>query len=144
MRIRQSLARFMYGRYGSDELYNTLFLVEIILLFVSSVLSILGRTLPLLSVVSVFLYLLSLASLVWAMFRFFSRNIQKRRRENMIWLGIKARLSKKRKPSLPLDTPTHVFRACPKCRSVLRLPRQVGKHTVRCPRCGSSFGVKVK
>ena len=73
MRIRQALARFMYGRYGSDELYNALFLLEIILLFVSSILSILGRTTPLLSVVSSLLYLLSLAILIWAMFRFFSR-----------------------------------------------------------------------
>lgn len=144
MKIRQALARLMYGRYGSDELYNALFLFEIILLFISSILSIIGRTLPLLSVMSVFLYLLSLAILIWAMSRFFSRNIQKRRRENMIWLGIKSKLFKKRRPSLPLDTPTHIFRACPKCRSVLRLPRQVGKHTVRCPRCGDSFGVRVR
>ena len=144
MRIRQALARFMYGRYGSDELYNALFLFEIILLFVSSILSIIGRTLPLLSVMSVFLYLLSLAILIWAMSRFFSRNIQRRRKENMIWLGIKSKLFKKKRPSLPLDTPTHIFRACPKCRSVLRLPRQVGKHTVRCPRCGNSFGVRVR
>ena len=144
MRIRQAIARFMYGRYGSDELYNALFLLEIILLFVSSILSILGRTTPLLSVVSSLLYLLSLVILIWAMFRFFSRNIQKRRRENMIWLSIKSRLFRKKRPALPLDTPTHVFRACPKCRSVLRLPRQVGKHTARCPRCGHSFGVRVR
>ena len=63
MKIRQALARFMYGRYGSDELYNALFLFEIILLFVSSILSIIGRTLPLLSVMSVFLYLLSRAQI---------------------------------------------------------------------------------
>lgn len=144
MKIRQALARFMYGRYGSDELYNALFLLEIILLFVSSILSIIGHSLPFLSAVSVILYLLSLAILIWAMSRFFSRNIQRRRRENMIWLGIKSKLFKKRRPSLPLDTPTHIFRACPKCRSVLRLPRQVGKHTVRCPRCGHAFGVKVR
>ena len=144
MNIRHTLARLLYGRYGTDELYNALFLFEIILLFVSSILAILGRNLPILSVISTFLYILSLALLIWAMFRVFSRNIEKRRRENLVWLRIKSTFSKKKKPSLPLDTPTHVFRACPKCRAVLRLPRQTGKHTARCPRCGASFGVKVK
>ena len=144
MRFRQALARFLYGRYGADELYNALFLIEIILLFMGGILSILGHNRPTLSAISVILYISALGLLVWAMFRFFSRNIEKRRRENLVWLRIKSKFSKKKKPSLPLDTPTHVFRACPKCRAVLRLPRQTGKHTARCPRCGASFGVKVK
>ena len=93
MKIRQALARLLYGRYGADELYNARFLLEIILLFVSSILTIHGRSLPVLSVVSVFLYLLSLALLVWAMFRFFSRDIEKRRRENLVWLKIKSGIS---------------------------------------------------
>ena len=144
MRFRQALARFLYGRYGADELYSALFLIEIILLFIGSILTVLGRNLPVLSVISVILYVAAFGLLVWAMFRFFSRNIEKRRRENAAWLKFKSRVGKKRKPPLPPDTPPHIFRACPKCRSVLRLPRQVGRHRVKCPRCGASFGVKVK
>ena len=144
MRFRQALARFLYGRYGADELYNALFLIEIILLFIGGILSILGSNLPVLSVISTILYIVALGLLIWAMFRFFSRNIEKRRQENAAWLKFKSKFTKKRKPTLPPDTPTHIFRACPKCRSVLRLPRQAGKHTVKCPRCGASFGVKVK
>ncbi|MBR6782330.1 MAG: hypothetical protein IKM33_03945 [Clostridia bacterium] len=144
MKFRQALARLLYGRYGADELYNALFLMEIILLFAGSILTILGRNRTALSVASVILYVIAFGLLVWAMFRFFSRNIEKRRRENAAWLRFKSRFAGKRKPSLPPDTPTHIFRACPKCRSVLRLPRQVGKHSVKCPRCGVSFGVKVK
>ena len=41
------------------------------------------------------------------------------------------------------DRKTHVFRKCPACKSVLRLPRQKGKHTVRCPRCQHRFDVKI-
>ena len=144
MRFRQALARFLYGRYGADELYNALFLMEIILLFIGGILSILGHNRPTLSAISVILYISALGLLIWAMFRFFSRNIEKRRRENAAWLKFKSRFVRKRRPSLPPDTPTHIFRACPTCRSVLRLPRQAGKHTVKCPRCGASFSVKVK
>ena len=144
MKFRQALARFLYGRYGADELYNALFLIEIILLFISSILTILGRNLPVLSVISTILYIVALGLLIWAMFRFFSRNIHKRRRENEVWLRIRAKLRPRKKPRLPLDTSTHIFRSCPKCRSVLRLPRQAGRHTVKCPRCGVSFSVKVK
>ena len=144
MKFRPALARFLYGRYGADELYNALFLLEIILLFFGSILTILGHNKPLLSSFSVVLYAVALGVLIWAMLRFFSRNIEKRRRENEAWLKFKSKFTKKRKPTLPPDTPTHIFRACPTCRSVLRLPRQAGKHTVKCPRCGASFGVKVK
>ena len=144
MKFRETLARLLYGRYGADELYNVLFVAEIALLVLGAVFSLLGNAVPLLSVLSVLLYLSALGLLIWAMYRFFSRNIEKRRRENAAWLRFKAKLSPKKKPALPPDTPTHIFRACPKCRATLRLPRQVGKHKAKCPRCGHSFGVKVK
>ena len=40
--FRQRMARFLYGRYGADSLYNALFVTELILLFVSTVLNFLG------------------------------------------------------------------------------------------------------
>ena len=144
MKFRETLARLLYGRYGADELYNALFFFDLILLFMGAVLTVLGRVQPLLTLVAVIFYLLSIGLLIWALFRFFSRNIEKRRRENLVWLRFKSKFTPKKKPTLPPDTPTHIFRACPKCRSVLRLPRLAGKHKVKCPRCGETFGVKVK
>lgn len=144
MNFREKLARFLYGRYGADSLYNALFIFELILLFVGTILNVLGNVEPILSFISIFFYLAALGLLVWAIFRFFSRNIVKRRRENEAWLRFKGKFKRKPKPQLPPDTPTHVFRACPKCRSTLRLPRQKGKHQARCPRCGEKFSVKVK
>ena len=144
MNFREKLARFLYGRYGADSLYNALFIMELILLFVGTVLNILGNNAPILSFISIFFYLTALGLLIWAIYRFFSRDIPKRRKENEAWLRFTAKFKRKPKPALPPDTPTHIFRACPKCRAVLRLPRQTGKHTARCPRCGASFGVKVK
>jgi uncharacterized paraquat-inducible protein A len=144
MKLRETLARFLYGRYGTDELYNALFITELVLLFLASILTVIGRIAPVLSVISVFLYLLALGLLIWSMTRFFSRNISKRRRENEAWLRFLSKFKRKKKPVLPPDTLTHIFRACPKCRATLRLPREVGKHQVKCPRCGERFGVKVK
>ena len=74
-----------------------------------------------------------------------SRNIAARRRENDRYLRIKRRLfGRKLKVKLPPDTSDHVFRACTHCHATLRLPREQGKHTVKCPRCQKRFRVRVK
>ena len=145
--FRQRMARFLYGRYGADSLYNALFVTELILLFVSTVLNFLGNVEPVCAIISIALYILSFGIVVWAMFRFFSRNIPARRRENEAWLRLRGKFRRKPKtykPSIPADTADHIFRSCPHCASTLRLPRQVGKHEVRCPRCDGRFKVKVK
>ncbi len=144
--FRNKLARFFYGRYGTDNLYNALFVAELVLLFISTVFSFLGHIVPALTIVAIVLYALTFGLIAWAVFRFFSRNIPARRKENEMWLRLKGRLTGKRKPKphLPPDTADHIFRACPHCRSVLRLPRQPGKHGVKCPRCSKRFKVKVK
>ena len=144
MRFREKLARFMYGRYGVDSLYNALFAGELILLFLAAIFSVLGKVEPILTVISVVIYMLSLGLIVFALYRVFSRNIIQRRRENEAWLRCKTQLFRKRRARMPADTADHIFRACPHCRATLRLPRQHGKHEVKCPRCGHRFGVKVK
>lgn len=144
MNFREKLARFLYGRYGADSLYNALFVGELILLLIGTIFNVLGRVEPVLFIISMVFYLAALGMLIFAMFRFFSRNIAKRRKENQDWLRLKAKFSPKRKPQLPPDTAEHIFRSCPHCKSTLRLPREKGKHEVKCPRCGGRFGVKVK
>ena len=144
MKIREKIARFMYGRYGADNLYNALFAAELVFLFVGAILHVLGKVEPILSVVAMILYVAALVMMIFAIYRFFSRNLEKRRRENLRWLNFRAKFRRKPKIRLPLDTADHIFRACPHCRSTLRLPRQPGKHKVKCPRCGGRFNVKVK
>ena len=144
MKFREKIARFLYGRYGADSLYNALFAAELILLLLGTILNVLGKVEPILAIVSLVCYAAALVLLVLAMFRFFSRNLAKRRRENEAWLRFKAKFRRRRKPQLPPDTADHVFRACPACRATLRLPRRKGKHEARCPRCGAKFGVKVR
>ena len=144
MKIREKIARFLYGRYGADSLYNALFAGELVLLFVGAVLSVLGNVEPILSVIAALFYVTAFGMMIFAMYRFFSRNIEKRRRENLRWLNFKSKFRRKPRIKLPLDTADHIFRSCPHCRSTLRLPRQAGKHEVKCPRCGGRFKVKVK
>ena len=145
MNFRSRIARFFYGRYGADELYNFLFLIQIIFLFLGAVFSALGQVNDVFSYISFFLYIAALGLFFWTVFRCFSHNILKRRKENMTFLRIKSRLfGRKKRGQCPLDTAEHIFRACPKCKSVLRLPRKVGKHVVKCPRCEHRFKVKVK
>lgn len=134
----------MYGRYGVDSLYNALFACELILLFIGTLLSILGKIEPVLALISILLYFVALGLMIFATYRFFSRNIAKRRRENQAWLNFRAKFRRKSKTHLPPDTSEHIFRSCPHCRATLRLPREKGKHEVKCPRCGNKFGVKVK
>ncbi len=145
--FKQKLAHFFYGRYGSDNFYNFLFATELILLVAGAVCNILGRVAFGFAIASFVLYPLALLTFAYAMFRFFSRNISKRQKENQRYLRIKFKVLhpiKSHRPSRPYDTVTHVFRNCPKCKSVLRLPREIGKHTVKCPQCSERFTVKIK
>ena len=126
-RMRDRLARFLYGRYGDDALNR-------VLLFVALLFMILGY-LPHLWIFT----LLSVALLGWSMFRCYSRNIPKRQRELSVWLGFWGRirgfftLTRNRWR----DRKTHRYFKCPKCRAVLRVPRGKGMIDVTCPRCAT-------
>ena len=132
-RFRQAMYRFMYGRYGSDELGTLIFWVYFALLILNLLLR------------SLVLYILLLALLFLYLFRCFSRNHERRRRENRVYLSIRERITgffrlqirkfKERK--------THVYRRCPNCKAIARLPRRKGRHVVCCPKCGNDFNVKV-
>ena len=132
-RFRARMARFMYGRYGMDRLYHVLFLTAIALMIASFFIK------------HWIVSALELIVLFYMMFRFFSRNIYKRQRENQAFcrfferIGARFKLGKTKFR----DRKTHVFRKCPRCRSQLRLPRSKGRHTVCCPRCQNRFDVKI-
>ncbi len=83
--------------------------------------------------------------LIFFLFRFFSRNREKRVKENGTYLRITGPIRKKWE-MLCLrfrDRKEAVYRTCPACRATLRLPRRKGKHTARCPRCSNRFDVRI-
>lgn len=132
MNFRYKLMQFMSGRYGIDGLFYVLFGVSVSL----SVVNCFVRS----AVLQTIVY----AIIMYAIFRVLSRNTEARRRENQtankLIMGIKYKLSVHRQRKA--DN-THVYKKCPQCRAVLRLPRRKGKHTTVCPRCKKEFRVYV-
>ena len=127
------LYRFMYGRYGTDKLGTCLLVAYIVLIFVHSILTIFVESIVFDLVIS----LISLALAFFIFYRMFSRNIAKRRRENEKFCGFFTLRKNKFK-----DRKTHVYRKCPQCKAILRLPKAKGKHFVVCPRCKHRFSVR--
>lgn len=129
--IRNAIQRFMYGRYGTDQL--NLFLMGVYLLLY--LVFIFTRLAP--------LYWVSFALLIWSLFRILSRNIAGRRAENarfmrtidplLRWLRLRRTIRRDKE---------HVYFKCPSCGQQLRVPRGKGKITVTCRGCGASFEEK--
>jgi hypothetical protein len=131
--FRDKLARFMSGRYGVDQLYYGLMAVYFVLLV--------ARAFIRWSVVDILMWMV----LIGMIFRPLSRNVYQRRRENEQFLKIWNRI--KAKSALTIrrikEFKTRRFRRCPHCKTVLRLPRKTGKHTVECPCCHHEFKVRI-
>lgn len=123
----------MYGRYGYDTLGKVMLWTYTVMLLVYMVLQFFIDD-PLFYVI----YHIAIFSLVcYTLYRVMSRKIAKRRAENEKFCNFfKLRRNKFR------DRKTHVYRKCPECKAVLRLPKAKGRHSVVCPRCKKHFEVK--
>ena len=133
MDFRTRFAQFMQGRRGVDTTFYILMGIAMVLAFLNLFFRIL--------VIRLFVYLL----VITALWRFFSKDIQKRERENQFVVE-KAKLLKQKKELYERSRHdrVHVYKKCPFCKAVLRLPRRVGIHQTVCPKCGKQFAVKVK
>ena len=132
-RIREKIIRFMYGRYGIDQLYYALLVVCFILMLVNSFIR--------LAVFDILIW----AILVLMVYRALSRNIYKRQIENQkflkVWNPIKSKFSLLIRRLKEIKT--HRYRKCLHCKAILRLPKRKGRHTVNCPRCHRDFDVHI-
>ncbi|MBO5790505.1 MAG: hypothetical protein J6R40_05055 [Clostridia bacterium] len=139
MRLRERIARVMAGRYGPDKLYQSTIWCCLILVIVSAFLRRFPLAYFIVTGVETLLF-------VWAMWRFFSKNIAKRQRENYRFLQFFAGVRKwfRLQKSKRRDRKVAVYRKCPHCKATLRLPKQKGKHSARCPRCRTLFEVKIR
>jgi predicted RNA-binding Zn-ribbon protein involved in translation (DUF1610 family) len=125
------MARFMYGRNGTDQLglftlgaYLVVWLVQLLTGWVA------------LAVVE---YLLLFVTL----FRMLSRNLARRREENTKFLQA-TRPVQRRWTTLRgrLRDREHRYFKCPNCGQQMRVPRGKGRITVHCRNCGASFEEK--
>lgn len=136
-RLRSSISRFMYGRYGIDKLYYFYFAIYFILVFIGMLTDS--------AIVYAVTNIASTLLLIYMFFRVFSRNISKRYAEGQkferIWNKVTSFFKLQR--NRLRDRKTHVYRRCKHCKAVLRLPKRKGKHSTTCPRCGRIFNVKI-
>ncbi len=128
-RIGNSFRRFMYGRYGSDQLNMTLLLTAVVLSVLNSIFSAIFRTSGTMAIISTVLSILVWVILFYELFRTFSHNIYKRRRENQRFLNFWNRLRDR----------SHRYFSCPQCKQMVRVPKNRGKINIRCPKCGEKF-----
>lgn len=132
--LKFKIANWMRGRYGVDALYK----FTIALTFVFLVMNLIFPS-PL-------FYGLSIGFAVYSFVRAFSRNLSRRTAENQKYLALKNKASQK---VLLIrnrfrDRGTHRYRACPKCRQMLRLTKKVGVNHVICPKCKNEFDINIR
>lgn len=123
------LRKFMYGRYGIDQLSIALLLLSVSLSIVISIINIPG--------LSFLVYI----PLLISYFRIISKDISKRYQENekfmKCWQPIKNWFYKKK--NRLKDMKTHRYYKCPKCSQTLRVPKGKGNIRIHCPICKNEF-----
>lgn len=132
MRFRERIARFMYGRRGTDEFSRFLLIVTFALLVLSWIFK---------GIVETILEAAAFAALVYFCVRVLSRNIYKRQKENAWYLEkrraverwfrcVKDRWQQRKE---------YKFFRCPSCKALLRVPKGKGKLLLTCRKCGNRF-----
>ena len=126
------LYSFMLGRNGIDQLHKFILIVCVILAVINIFIN------------NVVLDILEIILLIIIFYRFLSKDIRKRRKENKIYLDIRNKVIKKFDLDKKKwdDRKTHIYKKCPKCKTILRLPLKKGKHTCKCPKCKNRFNVR--
>ena len=131
-KLRDGIARFMYGRNGADALNGAIFALYLVVLVLSALLVSQTTHVWVYTLLNSLTFVLALVYI----FRAFSRNLEKRRAENARFLqwwepkrqGIRAWNYRRRDRS-------HCYIKCRYCGTRLRLPRGKGKIEVTCPKC---------
>lgn len=130
--IKKGLEGSFRGRNGIDTLSTHLFFTAMFLMLADSILK------------TGVLFILALVMYIAALFRMFSRKIDKRREENMRFEAWKtARSNSFRQFFVRLkNSRKYKYLKCPQCKSRLRMPRGIGEKTITCSKCKHSFRKK--
>ncbi|WP_183773270.1 zinc ribbon domain-containing protein [Catenibacillus scindens] len=132
--MREKLYRFMQGRYGLDRLSQVMMIGGLVILVIASFVR---RPV----IVSNIIYLAGIVIVILGYVRVFSRNIQKRYRENEKFMSLTAgirRLFSKEKYMMKQRKDYRIF-TCPGCKQKIRIPKGKGKIEITCPKCRTKF-----
>ncbi len=126
-RIKDYLQNFMRGRYGIDQMSQTLFIIALVCIVLSMFSG------------NVLLEFLGIGIFIYADYRALSRNISARRAENARYEQMVRDIKEKIHPS-GADKTHRVF-ICPNksCGQKIRVPKGKGKIEITCPKCGEKF-----
>ena len=129
MNFMNRLARFMYGRYGSDQLSVALLVFSLLLSFALNFVPV--------PVIRLIAYI----PMILCIYRMLSRNTAKRWQENMQFLKLWNPVSSwfKLRIRILKESKTHKYFKCTHCGQKLRAPRHRGKILVTCQRCKTEF-----
>ena len=135
-KIAAGIRHFMMGRYGTDKLNMVILGSGLI----ASLVSMFIHFAP----VNLLLTAVSYALMGWAIFRTFSRNIEKRRAENAKYVDFIRNFKSKTSQFFTRlkNAKKYKYFHCPECKALLRLPRKVGEVTVTCGKCQHQFKKK--
>ena len=138
-RVRDAMARFMYGRNGVDQLNIAMLWVSI---GADLLATILMRQRNGLAYVGLALYYGSVVLWVLVLFRRVSRNLYTRAGENQKWLQARSRRRGAASAAKARRADTeHKYFTC-KCGAVCRVPVGKGKIVITCPKCGEKIHAK--
>lgn len=131
-RLKMSLARFMQGRHGADNLGMFTLISGLICSLLGSFTGI-----GILSLAGFALYVITL-------FRMFSRNHEKRMAENRKYIELTSDWKTKCSQFMKRMKNRREYRyfKCPHCKVLMRLKRGTGEKEITCVRCGHQFREK--
>ena len=117
--------RMFIGRNGPDQLSLALMLLALVLSFVPWT----------------YMFVISLTLTGVAVWRMFSRNIDRRRRENFMLMKLVNNIKTcyyKLNARRQQNKQYRIFK-CPQCGQKLRVPRGKGKVAIKCSKCGNKL-----
>jgi hypothetical protein len=127
--MRDKLQRFMYGRYGNDDLNRAISIVT------------LGSIIAEMITHIHILYWVSLILLILLYYRMMSRNVSARWAENQKYLQMRGKVTGifRGGSSGQKADPYYRILVCPQCKQKVRVPKGKGKIRIHCPKCGNDF-----
>ena len=127
--MKEKMRKLMAGRYGLDQLNETLILIALAFM----ILSMFFKSTPLKTA--------GLLLLILCYVRMFSRNIGKRYDENIKFLNYRDKIMnyiRAKKEYIKQLRTYHIYK-CPNCKQKIRVPKGKGKICITCPKCNTEF-----